>query len=226
MIVEKVTQQRINLRYDLYVPERETKDDGMPLVLAFHGYEGNKESMMARVQGVNSRDFIIASIQGPNSFIIREPDSRDRVKIGFGWMMQYKPEETIRLHHQTVTAVIEDTAAVHPINRRAIFLIGFSQTVSLNYRFAFTYPHVIRGVVAICGGIPGDWDREGYHNSDTDVLILAGEQDEFYPAERTRTFKNALERRAASVEYHSFPAGHVFPREMDGLVASWLKERL
>src|SRR5262249_24329400 len=155
----RTTPQQINLRYDLYIPEREMRSETLPLIVALHGYEGNKESMMARLRGINSRDFAIASIQGPNSFLIREAGTKGRAGTGLGWIRQYKPEETIRLHHKTVAAVIDETAADQPIDRKAIFLIGFSQTVSLNYRFAFTYPGVIRGVVGICGGIPGDWDR-------------------------------------------------------------------
>jgi len=225
MIVEKITPQQINLRYDLYIPERESTSEPMPLIIALHGYEGSKESMMARMMAIDSDQFAIASIQGPNSFLVREPGKRDQPRVAFGWMMQYKPEETVRLHHKTVAAVIEETSAGQPIDPQAIFLIGFSQTVSLNYRFAFTYPGAIRGVVAICGGIPGDWDRDIYHNSNTDVLIIAGEQDEFYTPERTSRFEAAMSRRAASVQYHSFPVGHVFPREADGLIGSWLRER-
>jgi predicted esterase len=77
-------------------------------------------------------------------------------------MMQYKAEETIQLHHRTVLAVIEEAAAEHHIDRSAIFLLAFSQSVSLNYRFAFTHPGVIRGVIGVCGGIPGDWSQDKY----------------------------------------------------------------
>jgi predicted esterase len=225
MIVERTTQQRTNLYFDLYVPDG---DDAAqkPLLIALHGYEGNKESMMALSQRINSRDLIIASVQGPNGFFVRSENEPNKPKIGFGWMMQYKAEETIRLHHQTLLAVIEETAAEHPIDRSAIFLLAFSQSVSLNYRFAFTHPGTVRGVIAVCGGIPGDWDNDKYRNSDTDLLIIAGETDEFYPLERTRTFKEAMARRSPSVEFRSFPVGHVFPRESLAIIDEWIKERL
>jgi predicted esterase len=224
MIIEKTTQQRTNLYYDLYVP-----DNGVvtprPLLIALHGYEGNKESMMALAQKINSSDFIIASVQGPNAFFVRSDNEPKKPRIGFGWMMQYKVEETIRLHHQTVLSVIEQTAAEYAVDRRAIFLLAFSQSVSLNYRFAFTHPGLVRGVIAVCGGIPGDWDQDKYHESDTDILIIAGETDEFYPLARTRTFKEAMAKRTRSVEYRSFPVGHVFPRESLSLIDDWIKER-
>lgn len=225
MIIERTTQQRANLYYDLYVPDGDAAAP-RPLLIALHGYEGNKESMMAMAQKINSTDFIIASVQGPNGFFVRSEREPNKPKIGFGWMMQYKAEETIRLHHQTLLSVIEETVAEHAIDRRAIFLLAFSQSVSLNYRFAFTHPGVVRGVIAVCGGIPGDWDQDKYHNSDTDLLIIAGETDEFYPLERTRTFKEAMARRAPSVEYRSFPVGHVFPRESLTIIDEWIKGRL
>ena len=223
MIVEKATEQRTHLYYDLYVP-----DDGQrpkPLVIALHGYEGNKESMMALMRKVNDRDFIIASVQGPSGFFVRTDDER-QPKIGFGWMMQFKAEETVRLHHQTLLSVIEATAAEHAVNRRAIFLVAFSQSVSLNYRFAFTHPNVARGVIAVCGGIPGDWDSaDRYQPSDTDALIIAGETDPFYPINRVRTFEGAIARRARSVTFKSYDIGHVFPRESLPFINQWILER-
>ncbi len=224
MITERATNQHVKLYYDLYVPD-EDRERPRPLVIALHGYEGNKESMMALARKINERDFIIASVQGPNGFFVRGDDER-QPRIGFGWMMQFKAEETIRLHHQTLLSVIETTAAEHAVNRRAIFLIAFSQSVSLNYRFAFTHPDLIRGVVAVCGGIPGDWDADKYQPSRTDALVIAGEMDEFYPISRVRTFEAALARRARSVTFKSYPVGHIFPRESLPFINQWLLDRV
>ncbi len=223
MIEENSTEQTINLYYDLYVPDADARGP-RPLLIALHGYEGNKESMMALARKVNSTDLIIASLQGPNAFFVRSESEPTKPRIGFGWMMQYKAGETISLHHQTVLSIIERASAAHDIDRRAIFLLAFSQSVSLNYRFAFTHPNVIRGIIAVCGGIPGDWDQDKYQNSDTDVLIIAGDDDEFYPLERTRTFKDAIARRARALQYKSFPVGHVFPREALPVIDAWIKD--
>ena len=224
MIIEKSTPQQINLYYDLYVPDREPERP-RPLLIALHGYEGNKESMMALACKVNSDDYVIASVQGPNSFFAADAREQKRPRIGFGWMMQYKAAETIELHHKMLLSVIEQTRSHLPIDTNSIFLLAFSQSVALNYRFTFTHAGVVRGVIAVCGGIPGDWSEDKYRNSDTDVLIIAGENDEFYPSERTRGFKDALASRARSVEYVSFPTGHVFPRESLPVINDWMRGR-
>ncbi|HVF90922.1 MAG TPA: hypothetical protein VNH22_12715 [Blastocatellia bacterium] len=225
MITEKSSPQSINLYYDLYVPEV-SSDRPAPLIIGLHGYEGNKESMMALARRINSRDFVIASLQAPNGFFVQTGDDKAMPRIGFGWMMQYKAHETISLHHRTVLSIIDEAASQHSIDRNAIFLMAFSQSVALNYRFAFTHPNLIRGIVAVCGGIPGDWNEEKYHDSLTDVLIIAGETDEIYPAERSRSFKDMLARRAGTVDYRSFPVGHVFPRESLPMINDWLLARV
>jgi len=225
--VEKETLQQINLYYDVYVPDG--AQSNMPLLVCFHGYEGNKESMMAKARAINSDDFVIASVQAPNSFFIRNGQDTTRPRIGFGWMMQYKAEETIRLHHQTLASIIQAAHSEYGIDLNRIFLMAFSQSVSLNYRFAFTHPDVVRGVIGVCGGIPGDWGDESknkYQASRTDALIIAGQDDEFYPIDRVKSFKPALERRARTVEFYSFPVGHSFPSAALPLINGWLLTRI
>src|SRR5215208_4329453 len=102
MIIEKSTEQTINLHYDLYVPESNDEQKPLPLLIALHGYEGNKTSMMKLAQKINSQGFIIAALQGPNGFYVRDDKAMNRGQVGFGWMMNYKAEETISLHHRTV----------------------------------------------------------------------------------------------------------------------------
>jgi len=227
MTVERETVQTIKLYYDLYVPGGNRKN--MPLLVCFHGYEGNKESMMSKARAINADDFVIASVQAPNSFFIRNGQDTNRPRIGFGWMMQYRAEETIRLHHKTLASVIQATHDEYDIGLGRIFLMAFSQSVSLNYRFAFTNPDVVRGVIAVCGGIPGDWRDKGesrYQPSRTDALIIAGQDDEFYPIERVKKFKEALALRARNVDFYSFPVGHSFPNEALPLINGWLLSRI
>src|ERR1041385_5457808 len=121
MIEEKAVYQTIKLYYDLFIPESVNSSAPKPLLIAFHGYEGNKESMMALARKINSDDYLIASIQGPNSFFVRTEEEPQKPKIGFGWMMQYKATETIELHHRTLLSVLDQVSAKQSIDRRAIF---------------------------------------------------------------------------------------------------------
>src|SRR5205085_9401167 len=113
---------------------------------------------------------------------------------------------------------------------RRVFLMGFSQACGVNFRYAFTragtHPNRVRGVVAICGGIPGDWEQPGkYEGGDIDVLYVAAERDEFYTPERMRQKAEALKRRARSVELQFFDAKYEVPRESYPVIDEWLRQK-
>ena len=113
-----------------------------------------------------------------------------------------------------------DEGAAEPAR---IFLLGFSQSCALNYRFAFTHPEYLRGVIGVCGGIPGDWETSPlYRPAKVDVLHLAGTRDEFYSPERVRDYESQLKTRAASVLFKTYDAAHEIVPEMRSFVVQWL----
>ncbi len=216
--------------YDVQTPDAPPDRRGHPLLIALHGYGGTKESMLALARRICGDRFVIATLQGPHQHTQR-PRGRPRgtrdVRIGFGWGTMHNSAENQALHHEFIRGVIRETSKKHPIDSKRIFLLGISLSVGLNYRFAFTYPNTIRGLIGVCGGIPGDWEAsQKYRRSPTDVLHISGTKDPFYPLERVRTFKAALERRAASVEHHFVPTRHIFPRRSIPAIRRWLLSRI
>jgi len=106
-----------------------------------------------------------------------------------------------------------------------VFLLGFSQSCALNYRFAFTHPEHLRGVVGICGGIPGDWETSSvYREAPIEVFHLAGTEDEFYPPSRVADYGKQLGTRARSVASKSYHAAHEIVAEMRSDVKQWLAQ--
>ena len=72
-----------------------------------------------------------------------------------------------------------------------VFLLGFSQSCALNYRFAFTYPERLRGVVGICGGIPGDWETSTiYRQAAIDVFHLTRDGRKLSAAQQQEVIAN------------------------------------
>ncbi|MBI3951823.1 MAG: hypothetical protein HY314_15345 [Acidobacteria bacterium] len=224
--MEKCLIEQIRLYYDLHVPEEYNKRRKYPLLIALHGYGGNKEAMMKLARRISERHWLIAALQGPYSFIIPPGHYSKKAKTGFGWAAQYKHEDSVALHHESLLDVIDHVAADSSIDRKRVFLLGFSQAVALNYRFVFTSPSVIRGVIGVCGGIPGDYLEKPYQVADTDVLHIATAQDEYYDLERVKTFVPWLQQHARSVELKIYQANHVFPRQSLSYINRWIGERL
>jgi predicted esterase len=85
---------------------------------------------------------------------------------------------------------------------------------------------LLRGVIGICGGMPGDWETsEIYKQTNTSVFHLSGERDEFYSPERTANYAAQLHDRATDVEFRSYDAAHEIVQPMRDDVRLWLKQR-
>lgn len=223
-VIERRMTVEFPCYYDLYVPE---DDNPKPLVIALHGYGGDKSSMMRVMRRINERDYAVACLQGPHQHLVMPTKGSPKLGYGFGWLSNFKPEESVAMHHALIRQIIETLGQSGQADTSNVFLLGFSQACGANFRFAFTHGDMIRGVVAICGGIPGDWETEGkYQSGAVDVLYIAAERDEYYTPERMRQNAEALRSRARSVELRFFDAGHEVPRESYPVIDEWLGRRI
>ena len=218
---ESVTAQ-INLYYDLFVPEN--AKPSAPLLITIHGYAAHKRYMMREAKLIAPDDFIIASLQAPNKFW-REAKDGD-YKLAFGWLTDYKAEESVALHHKFVLDVIGKLSSDQIVDPKKVFLHGFSQACALNFRFAFTNPDVLRGVIGVCGGIPSDLDsNEIYRPTKADTLYIYGDKDMFYSSEKFVGFEKRLGEYLPSFESKKYSAGHEITNEMRTDTENWLELR-
>ena len=217
--LDRTLTARINLYYDLQV----RTNSPAPLLIALHGYGANKRQMMREAQQIAPEGFAIASLQGFHQHIREPREAGGPLRFGFGWLTNFRSEESVALHHQALLDLISQLIEEGVADSNKIYLLGFSQTCALNYRFAFTHPETLKGVVGICGGIPGDWTtNHAYHGSELDVFHLAGTRDEFYPPERVRDYQAQLAIRARNVKFKSYDAAHEIVPEMREDIRQWL----
>lgn len=211
----------IKLYYDLDVPEKPAQP--APLLIAVHGYGAHKRYMMREAKLVAPENFAVVSIQAPHQHF-RPTDSG--YKVGFGWLTDFKPEESVRIHQNFVLDIIEKLTNDGAIDARRVYLFGFSQACALNFRFALTHPEKIRGIVGICGGIPSDLETNAaYQPITADVFYLYGDDDEFYPLEKFQIYESKLKAAAPQTEAKCYAAKHAITDAMRGDVREWLKDR-
>lgn len=208
----------INLYYDLFVPDAARS---APLIISVHGYGAHKRYMMREARAIAPDGFAIASVQGPHQHFRRKDDG---YRVGFGWLTDHRPEESIAIHHDFLRRLIERLAADGIADPSRVYLFGFSQACALNFRFAFTYPEIPRGVIGVCGGIPSDLGENPlYKPSNAETLYLYGDEDEFYSEEKFAEFDSRL--RAVLPNYRSkqFHAKHEITDEMRAEMKNLLK---
>jgi predicted esterase len=219
--VERTLRAETQLYYDLRKPVGQPA----PLLIALHGYGANKRQMMREALTLAPDGFAIASLQGFHQHMKEPKEPGGALRFGFGWLTNFHPEESVAIHHQALLDLMQTLVSEGVADPKRIFLLGFSQSCALNYRFAFTHPDHLRGVVGICGGMPGDWETsEHYQPSKSAVLHLVGTRDEYYPPSRVADYEERLRLRALSVEFKSYDAAHEMVPVMREDVRAWLNE--
>ena len=200
----------INLYYDLFKPKN--AGPNAPLLIAVHGYGAHKRYMMREARAVAPDGWVIASVQGPHQHFSKLDTG---YRIGFGWLTDHKPEESVALHHEFLLDLIGKLSGDGMIDRRHVYLYGFSQACALNFRFAFTHPEALHGIVGVCGGIPGDLETNPtYKPFDAGTFYIYGDDDEFYTQEKFSGFEQKLRERLPNFQSKKYAAKHEIIEEM------------
>jgi phospholipase/carboxylesterase len=213
---------QINLYYDVVAADAQAA----PLLIALHGYGASKWHGMREARLTAPEGFALATLQGPHQHLREPKQPGGPLRYGFGWLSNYRAEESVAIHHRALLDMIDSLVDENIADRNRIFLLGFSQSCALNYRFAFSHPNILRGVIGIAGGIPGDWETsDAYQQTTAAVFHLAGERDEYYGPARVANYGAQLRQRATDVEFRSYDAGHEVSPAMRNDMREWLRAR-
>ena len=211
-------EARLECHYLLHEPPRIT--DRTLLVLTLHGYGSNPDVMLRLTKTMLGPDHVIASVQAPSQFFAtKAPDG----PVGYCWASPAHPKSSVRLHHEMLLHVAEEVGGRFGIGASRRLLVGFSQPVGLNYRFAATHPEQVRGVIGICGSLPKNWEDGEYHRVSAGLLHIARREDEFFAPAVTEKYADRLRVRADDVEFHLLDGGHRFPSKAGPIVEPWIE---
>jgi phospholipase/carboxylesterase len=220
------TERTLTAQTSLYYDVIAAQSRPAPLLIALHGYGASKWHAMREAKMIAPEGFALAALQGPHQHLKEPRQPGGPLRFGFGWLTNFRPEESVAVHHRGLLDMIDTLVAEGLADPNRLFLLGFSQSCALNYRFAFTHPGRLRGVIGICGGLPGDWETsEIYQPTDAAVIHLAGERDEFYTPARVANYETQLRQRANDVEFRSYDAGHEISAAMRDDLREWLRQK-
>ena len=193
------------------------------LVLTLHGYGSNPEAMLQLSSMALGEGPIIASLRAPNQHYLGGRPGPGR-ETGYNWGTVAHAEHNIELHHEIVRTISAELRARFGIPEKRVVLMGFSQPVGLNYRFIGTYPAAAGGVIALCGGVPKDWEEDKYGKVEAPILHIARSEDEFFPEALARGFPDRLRAHATNVEFHMLPGEHRFPSKASATIRGFAEK--
>lgn len=194
----ETVQVQLEAGYLLHTPQQ-IHNDTM-LVLALHGYGSSPEVMLRLSIPAVGEDCVVASLRGPNqSYASGSPATEE---VAYNWGTRRHPELNIKLHHEIVKTVAATLRSRFSIPAHRTVLMGFSQPVGLNYRFIGTHPEEAGGIIALCGGVPKDWEEDKYSTVNAPILHISRSEDEFFPEAVAARFPDRLRHHATNVEFH------------------------
>jgi phospholipase/carboxylesterase len=225
--MEKSFRSSIERYYDVELPSSFERRKKWPVLLAMHGYEGDKDSMMRIAKFIGDDRMVVVSLQAPFQFFRRLSTNPKDLQVVFGWGTTYKMEDSIQLHHRDLETMIAIAVRKYRADPKKVFLLGFSQPCAANYRYIFSHPSAIRGAVAVCGGVPGDWDTNPtYHPAPTAILHIAARKDEWYSREKNHEIRKRLRERVAQLDFRFYDSTHKFPRQSLPQIRRWIQQHL
>ena len=212
----------LTCRYLITAPEKLPNDP--VIVLTLHGYGSNPETMLRLTAPTVEPEAVVASLQAPNQHYTG--DGPTSGIAAYNWGIRHHHSDAVRLHHAMVLRTLAELQSRFGVGPKRCFLMAFSQAAGFNYRFVGTHPDAVAGVVAICGGVPKDWEESKYQDFSTPILHIARSEDEFFPVKTVEGFPARLRAHASDVEFHLIPGNHRYPSTARELVRPWMKRAL
>ena len=214
----------VKLYYDLHAPGATPA----PLLVALHGYGSNKGWMMREARQHAPEGFAVAALQGPHQHIKEPREQGGPLRYGFGWLTNFRPEESVALHHRALLDLIDALVARRrraarpglPPGLLAVVRAQLPLRLHARRTLARRRRHLRRPARRL-----GD-ERRFIGETRASVLYLHGTRDEFYPPERVADLRRASARSArATWRRKAYDAGHEFVPAMRGDVRAWLAAR-
>lgn len=190
------------------------------LVVALHGYGMTAARMLEYTRQLIGAEPALVAVEAPNAAHLG-PDPRTS-GTGYNWGIRETTEFHVDFHHRIVSSVLKWAWNTFPINPRRTVLAGFSQPVGLNYRYAAGFPEKLGGVLALCGGVPEEWDLHALRPLPLSVLHVARTEDEFYPVDTIDVFDQRLRRSVGDVTMLRLAGKHRFPLQASADARAWL----
>jgi predicted esterase len=190
------------------------------LLIALHGFGQKCKSFLRSFGPLRDRNLLIAAPQGPHQFYLQlEPKT-----VGFNWLTMYEKENSIRDFVEYMERLIGRLQDVERVEGGRVFVLGFSQGVSMAYRYAVLGHTPVGGLVACCADLPPDVADRLSDIAKFPVLIAHAEDDPVIPLTKADEAERVLRDAAFPIERLNYTGGHVLTPKLINAIGNWIEE--
>jgi len=209
-----VTTEAINVAARVHgrVLVREATRPSLALV-GFHGYMESAAIQMERLSAiVGAERWTLVSVQGLHRFYRGRSD-----EVVASWMTRQDRELMIEDNIAYAGEVLDRACPLDV----PIVTAGFSQGVAMAFRTAVRARRGSAAVVAVGGDVPPELFADA-GAAFPPPLIVRGERDEWYTAEKAAKDLAALRARSVETEYFVHHGGHEWTTQVSAAVGAFV----
>lgn len=189
-----------------------------PTLILLHGRGADEEDLLGLSEYLDNR-LLIMSARAPFPF-----------SYGGGYMWYEfsgvgSPEPAMfKTSYEKLSAFIDDVLNGYPVDRKNVFLLGFSMGTVMLHAVALTRPEIFRGIVANSGYVPEGtflslrWGEIPH----LEVLIAHGTLDPIIPIQFGRRTQELYKTATTHLVYNEYPMGHQISQDSLHDTAHWL----
>lgn len=206
----------------LKLPRGYDEEKKYTLLIALHGNGGNAEGLSPAFNSFRDEQIMVALPHGGY------PKSNG----GYSWFYETGDksvwEKKDMLSVSRIVEVISEVASLYPIEK--VYVLGFSQEVTLAYMTGLRNPSLVAGVAAIAGILP-EVDSKGaiIHAVDIEkaksvrMFIARGRSDGLVERRHLTSQFEYFVNKGYVVTSCEFHGGHTLTNELLGKLLEWLK---
>ena len=189
-----------------------------PLLIVLHGFGQVAGQFIKVFEPLAQKGILVAAPQGAHQLYTNLKERR----VGFSWLTKYESDQSVSdfvAYMGQFFKLLQETCEV---DSQRVFMLGFSQGVSMAYR---TWAHSslpVRGVIACGGDLPPDIVEQLEGLPPIQILLVHGRQDEEVSPEKAQKALKHLRASGLKPELFDFEGGHVVPSralpKVEGLI--------
>lgn len=214
-----VVQVHTSGYYALQLPDAGLSAETTTLVV-LHGWGQSARSFIRKFAPLRQHNVLVVAPQAPHQFYL---DMETR-KVGFGWMTAFDRDRAIAnvvAGLDTILDAVEAELGTAPLRP---CVLGFSQGVSIAWRYFIHGSRNVAGVVACGGDLPPDVERILSSQPSIPVYLVHGREDAIVPWTKAQSAEFVLRKQGFPLETNYFVGGHDLPASLMERLPMWIAE--
>jgi predicted esterase len=201
--------------YAVQLPDNGVDDD-TTLLCTLHGWGQNSRSFLRRFETLREQNVVVVAPQGSNQFYL----DMESKKVGFSWLTVYDRNRAMLDIFDFIEQVVGTVSEAHGI-KMAPIMLGFSQGVSIAFRYHLLGRRPVGGIVACGGDLPPDVRGPLKTVDSLPVLLVHGRDDGIVPIAKAEESRECLRETGLTPEEYFFDGGHEISRECARHISAW-----